>query len=63
VPKSEVRFTPLHDLADLADPSDYSTHENQLIIAKQLIEHGANVNAVSIPQNRTPLNYACSGGT
>jgi hypothetical protein len=35
-------------MADLADPSNFSTHENQLILAKQLIEHGANGNAVSI---------------
>jgi hypothetical protein len=48
-------------VAKLADTSDYSTHENQLILAKQLIEHGANVNAVSIPQGRTPLHDACSG--
>jgi hypothetical protein len=30
----EMRLTPLHDLADLADPGDYSTHENQLILTK-----------------------------
>jgi hypothetical protein len=53
--------TPLHDLAALADLSDYSTHVNQLIIAKQLIEHGANVNAVSNPQGETPLHYTCFG--
>jgi hypothetical protein len=46
-------------LAYLVDPSDYSTHVNQLILAKQLIEHGANVNAVSIPQGFTPLHLAC----
>jgi hypothetical protein len=46
-------------LADLADPSDYSTHEKKLILAKELIEHGANVNAVSIPEGETPLHYAC----
>jgi hypothetical protein len=38
--EGEMHFTPLHYLADLADPADYSTHENQLIVAKQLIEHG-----------------------
>jgi hypothetical protein len=54
-----TRQSPLHFLADLADPSDYSTHENQLILAKQLIEHGANVNAVSSPHGRTPLHMAC----
>ncbi len=43
------REGPLHDLAYLADLFDYSTHENQLILAKHLIEHGANSNAVSIP--------------
>jgi ankyrin repeat protein len=39
-------------LADLADPFDLSTHENQLILAKHLIEHGANVNALSIPEGK-----------
>jgi hypothetical protein len=34
-------------LADLADPFDYSTQVNQLIPSEQLVEHGANVNAVS----------------
>jgi hypothetical protein len=58
----ETRVTPLHVLAELADPSDYSTHENQLILAKQLIEHGANVNAVWIPHGKTPLHEACHGG-
>jgi hypothetical protein len=57
-----LRETPLYDLADLSDPSDYSTHKNQLILAKQLIEHGANVNALSIPQGTTPLHKACYSG-
>jgi hypothetical protein len=56
----ETSSTPLHHLADLADPSDYSTHEKQLILAKQLIEHGANVNAVSISRGETPLHGACN---
>jgi hypothetical protein len=54
-----VEDAPLHFLANLADPSDYSTHENQLILAKQLIEHGANVNTVSTPYGYTPLHTAC----
>ena len=54
--------TPLLMLADLADPFDYSTHTNQLILAKQLIEHGANVNAVAIPNHETPLHKACFSG-
>jgi hypothetical protein len=29
-----TRVTPLTHLADLADPLDYSTHENQLVLAK-----------------------------
>jgi hypothetical protein len=53
------RATPLHGLAEQADPFDYSTHVNQLILAKQLIERGANVNAVSIPDGITPLHAAC----
>jgi hypothetical protein len=52
--------TALHLLADLADYSDYSTHTNQLILAKQLIKHGANVNAVTRPEDQTPLHQACS---
>jgi hypothetical protein len=52
-------FTPLHELAALANPSDYSTHERQLILAKQLIELGANINTVSIPEDITPLHKAC----
>jgi hypothetical protein len=55
-----TRITMLCLLADLADPFDYSTHVNQLILAKQLIEHGANVNAVSNPTGDTPLHNACS---
>jgi hypothetical protein len=51
--------TPLHALADLTDPYDYSTHVNQLILARQLIENGANVNAVSSPYRETPLHKAC----
>jgi hypothetical protein len=57
--EGDTRVTLLHRLAALADFRDYSTHENQLILAKQLIEHGANVNAVSIPQGETLLHYAC----
>jgi hypothetical protein len=55
----ETRVTPLQSLAPLADPFNYSTHENQLTLAKQLIEHGANVNAVSSPQGQTALHKAC----
>jgi hypothetical protein len=54
-------ITPLHQLTELTDAFDYSTHEKQLILAKQLIEHGANVNAVSIPEGETPLHKACHG--
>jgi hypothetical protein len=57
--EEEESFTPLDELAELADPFDYSTHENQLILAKQLIEHGANVNAVSGTHGVTPLHRAC----
>jgi hypothetical protein len=59
----ESRITALHHLAGLAGPSDYSTHVNQLILAKQLIQHGANVNALSIPQKTTPLHTACFSGS
>jgi ankyrin repeat protein len=46
----------------MADPSDYSSHENQLILAKRLIERGAKVKAVTRPQGATPLCNACHGG-
>jgi hypothetical protein len=57
--------TPLYWLAQLSDPSKEDTLENQCILAKQLIEAGANVNA---PAQRgllkaTPLHGACSSGT
>jgi hypothetical protein len=56
-PLEEVadRPTPLYLLVELVDPSDYSTHKNQLILAKQLIEHGANVNTVTRPQGQNAL--------
>jgi hypothetical protein len=49
-------------LADLADPFDYSTHENQVILAKQLVEHGADVKIVSTLRGQTPLHMACFAG-
>jgi hypothetical protein len=55
-----TKFTLLHHLAELADPFEYSTHENQLILARQLIEHGANINAIITPQGMTLLHSACS---
>jgi hypothetical protein len=58
----DLASAPLNELADLATPSDYSTHVNQLILAKQLIAHGANVNAVSKPEGETPLHNACYDG-
>jgi hypothetical protein len=57
-----TRSTALHRLAYLVDPSEYSTTENQLILAKQLIEHGANVNAVTLPCRKTPLQNVCFAG-
>jgi hypothetical protein len=56
----ETRVTLLHMLAESAKPTEYFTHVNQLILARQLIDHGANVKAVSIPRSRTPLHDACS---
>jgi hypothetical protein len=52
-------FTPLHRLADLADPFDFSTHVNQLILAKQLIEYGATVNPLVGLCRMSPLHKAC----
>jgi hypothetical protein len=57
--KGGVTATPLHDLAEQSDTSDYSVHENLLILAKQLIAHGANVNAVATVRGDTPLHKAC----
>jgi hypothetical protein len=58
--KRDGKGTLLHKLAFLTDPSDYSTDENQLILGRQLIEHGANVNAVAeYLKGNTPLLLAC----
>jgi hypothetical protein len=48
---------------DTAEPFDYSTHEKQLILAKQLIERGTNVNDVSSPHGMTLLHDACISGS
>jgi hypothetical protein len=61
--EGQTRLTPLHVLVELSDPSHYITHKNQLILARQLIEHGANVNAVSIPQGRRPCTVRAIGAT
>jgi hypothetical protein len=61
--EGETRVTLLHLLAFLADPSDDSTHENQLTLGRQLIEHGANINAVNYPDGDTPLHIACFSHT
>jgi hypothetical protein len=55
----ENSITPLHHLAFLADPTDYSTLVNQVILAKQLIERGADVNAVSSLKGETTFHEAC----
>jgi hypothetical protein len=57
--EGQATKTPLHQLAHVADPFDYSTHVNQIILAKQLIKHGADVNTVSSPGGETPLYFAC----
>jgi hypothetical protein len=59
------RVTLLRHLARMADPTtiDYSTHENQLTLGRQLIEHGANINAVNYPDGDTPLHSACFSHT
>jgi hypothetical protein len=36
-----------------------TTQPMKPILAKQLINHGANVNAVTSPQGETPLQKAC----
>jgi hypothetical protein len=59
----ESSVTPLHYLAELTNPFDYSTHVSQLILAKQLVEHGANVNALTSPCGHTPLHHACYSDT
>jgi hypothetical protein len=58
------RSTPLHWLAELSDPSKEHTLENQCILAKQLIEAGANVNARTqrCLYKITPLHNACWSG-
>jgi hypothetical protein len=56
--EGESSESPLHHLADLADPSDYSSHESRLILAKELTEYGTNVNAVSITHGKMSLRIA-----
>jgi ankyrin repeat protein len=55
-------LTPLFDVFNLANAFQYSTHVTQLILAKQLIENGANVNAVSNTHGVTTLHNACYAG-
>jgi ankyrin repeat protein len=55
-----VGVTLLHELVYLADPSDYSTQKNKLILAKQLIADGAKLNAVASQEGATPLHVACA---
>jgi hypothetical protein len=57
--KGDTRQTALEDLGDLVDYFGFTTHVHQLILAKQLVRSGSNVNAVSIPHSRTPLHNAC----
>jgi hypothetical protein len=57
--EGKSRGTPLCCLSSLAATCDYSTHEKQLILAKQLIEHGMDVNSVSSPGGESPLYVAC----
>jgi hypothetical protein len=56
-------LTPLHCLTQMSDPSNTHMLENQCILAKQLIEAGANVNAHAQHawNKSTPLHYACNG--
>jgi hypothetical protein len=61
--EGEATDTPLQYLANLLDPFNDSTHVNQLVLAKQLIEHGAEVNAIPHgARGATPLHTACYGG-
>jgi ankyrin repeat protein len=56
--------TPLHWVAHINDPSKEHSLDNQCILAKQLIEAGANVNAraqLGIDK-MTPLHGACWSG-
>jgi hypothetical protein len=58
--------TPLHWLAQMSDPRKEHTLENQRILAKQLLEAGANANARAQgcfdKVKVTPLHIACWGG-
>jgi hypothetical protein len=56
--------TPLHWLARMSDPNKEQALEKQCILAKQLIEAGANVNARAQHNlgKITPLHHACFSG-
>jgi hypothetical protein len=60
--EEESRMTLLQHMTDLADTFNYTTHVNQLILAKQLVEHGAEINDLSIPDGMTALHHACFSG-
>jgi hypothetical protein len=64
-PRDDTGSTALHWLAEMADPEIYTTHEIQIILGQQLLEAGAEVNAVagSGLGHVTPLHRACASDT
>jgi ankyrin repeat protein len=61
-PEGGQRDTLLHILSRNSHMDNIVTHRNQVILARQLVEHGANVNAASSFFDYTPLHNACQSG-
>ena len=60
-PPDDVGATALHCLPELADPNSGASHSNVLVLARQLLDAGADVNARAGPglYRVTPLMRAC----
>lgn len=61
----DLGSTALHWVAEMGDPNDTVVLKNQVVLAKQLIKAGANVNAKAYTGKlqKTPLHVACFSGT
>ena len=63
-PPDDAGSTALHWLAELADPNSSASHSSVLVLARQLLDAGADVNTRAGPglDRITPLMRACCSG-
>ena len=63
-PPDDAGSTALHWLPELANPNSSASHSNVLVLARQLLDAGADVNARAGPglDRVTPLIRACGSG-